>query len=165
MCSSNCIPYSVYYFSLEPVSTPKALTGRNLTLLTRKRQREVPTKRYWWKQPEVRRRREIAKEKSGEIILTVFFFFLSGQVEQSGVVKTLTQLQLELQEVYGVNWLFVFGLKSCSLLLSLSSLPPGDIRGGDIGRGTPGCHGNAGQPLHVGLRPGPQCARGAESTQ
>jgi hypothetical protein len=55
----------------ELVSKPKVLTGRNLTMLTRKRQREIPTKKYWWKQP---------------------------QVEQSGVVKTLTQLQLELQE-------------------------------------------------------------------
>ena len=45
----------------ELVSTPKALTGRNLTLLTRKRQREIPTKKYWWKQPEVSEEKTIKK--------------------------------------------------------------------------------------------------------
>ena len=42
----------------ELVSKSKVLTGRNLTMLTRKRQREITTKKYWWKQPQVCRGRE-----------------------------------------------------------------------------------------------------------
>ena len=65
----------------EVVSKPK--TGRNLTMLTRKRQREIPTKKYWWKQPQVSRGRE--RDRKTRLCTTFFtVIVLLGRAEWSG---------------------------------------------------------------------------------
>ena len=76
-----------YYclYLLELVSKSKVRTGRNLTMLTRKRQREVPTKKYWWKQPQVIE----GGDKTAEICVSVLIFVLLG-FQQSNISKTNT---------------------------------------------------------------------------